>query len=242
MDLTLTATANAGVILDLSGKRFWIDALHTENRGHYSVITPEMMPRIFGDPALRDPDYLLYTHAHQDHFSEETAKKALAAFPDAKLFIGGDRGIPGQHLLSEEEESFREDGVTLRFLHLPHDGKDHPAYPNYAILIETENAVVLDPGDCPVACPTLLQWLKARENAGERPVDLYLLNFPWLSIRRGRAALSEMHAEHVLFFHLPFPEDDVWGYGVQAEKALRDHAEGRDWRLVREPFQEEHFQ
>ncbi len=241
MSIIVHSTANAGIVLDFSGKRFWIDALHDRNTSHYSIVTPEMRERMYEDPALNHPDYLLYTHAHSDHFSRQLAIEAMAKYPDAQLVIEGNKGIDRQIRLRNAVETLELGNVRLECFRLTHAGKGLEGCRNYALYLEADGQSVLAPGDCRVACPELLEWIENREKAGKPPIDLLCLNFPWLALGAGRDAVDLIGAKHALFFHMPFPEDDVFGYGKQVGKILEKTRGDRDWRLVTKPFQREEF-
>ena len=91
-------------------------------------------------------------------------------------------------------------------------------------------------GDCAVASPALAELI------GGECVDLALLNFPWLTLPRGRAAISELiRPRHLLIGHLPFSEDDRWGYRLAARRAMDKLPSVSDIRLLLEPLQKEVF-
>lgn len=83
----------------------------------------------------------------------------------------------------------------------------------------------------------MAEWL------GGRSIDLALLDFPWVTLRRGREFIHRyIRPGHVLVNHLPFQEDEQCNYRSAAEKGaalLRQTVP--DVRLLTEPFQTEAF-
>ena len=236
-EIRVIPVCNAGVILYLQGLCIWVDLLNRENAGGYDVLSEEAFGRLLGEPEFR-PDAILFTHRHADHYSEERLLKAVEAFPEAKVFVGG--GRPSSQCIALPSSA---GSVRLRVLPLPHAGEAYQDVENDALFLESTDGKVLFAGDCPVACPELFYALKALESAENAPsgVDLVFFNFPWLSLGKGRKALSQMAPGHVLFFHLPSWENDLFHYREQAERMLERFGDGRDFRIAGEPFSEEIF-
>ena len=225
-DIRVIPTANAGAVLYLGGLCIWTDVLNEENPEGYEVLPGEMFDRLLQDPAFR-PDAILFTHRHPDHFSEKRLQEALRVYPESFVFIGGSSGVSSS--------------ISLNTLHihvfpLPHEGKAFQGVENDALLLQSPEGTVLIPGDCPVGCPELFEALdKWRAESPEKPsqrLDLALLNFPWLSLGKGRKALSSLDAGQVLFYHLPAGDNDVYGYRAQAERMLERYRKDRGWRIV----------
>ena len=246
-EIRVVPTANAGAILYLGGFCVWTDVLNEANQGGYEVLSDEAFRRILREPAFR-PDAVLFTHRHHDHYSEERVMKAAEAWPDALIYVGG--ASPGG---KELDLTASHGTLRIRTIPLPHDGVRYAEVLNEAFLLLSPAGNVLISGDCPVACPELQGALGmisrkgCAESASDRPekavfpIDLALLNFPWLSLGKGRKAISSLDPDHVLFFHLPAPSEDRFGYRTQAERMLETCQNGRDWRITGRPFEEERF-
>ena len=229
-------TSNAGAVLFLGGLTVWADVLNEENPDGYEVLSEAHFHYLLDDPAFR-PDLILFTHRHPDHYSESRLQKAVSVYPDAQVYVGGG-------LLGQPSEMVCGD-LKVRAIPLPHEGKAYEGEENDALLLTCPEGNVLIPGDCPVGCPQLFESLEKHafsgRKAGNSEIGLALLNFPWLSLGKGRKALLRLLAQHVLFFHLPSPEADVYGYREQAERMLERYKEDRDWRIAGRPFSEERF-
>ncbi|MBP5295674.1 MAG: hypothetical protein J6Y95_08165, partial [Lachnospiraceae bacterium] len=214
-EIRVIPTENAGAVLYLGGLCIWADVLNEENPDSYEVLSEAHFQRLLSEEAFR-PDLILFTHRHPDHFSERRLLETLQAYPETQLFIGG--------TLAGKTEDLQTGALRVTVFPLPHEGKAYIGEENDAFLLCAPEATVLIPGDCPVGCPALFEALDEwRARASETPckrLDLAFLNFPWLSLGKGRKALFSLNPGHVLFCHLPAPSDDVYGYREQAERML----------------------
>ena len=124
-------------------------------------------------------------------------------------------------------------GLELRFFRLPHEGDGVPPAPHYGLLLSDGRFRVLIPGDCTVASTALAEHLRGVE------IDLALLNFPWVTKKRGRVFVEEiLRPRHLFLYHLPFREDESHRYRAATRRACR-FLELPDVRLLSEPLQRE---
>ena len=231
--ITVTLSANAGVCVDIGGKRIWVDALHSKKVPGFSTVSPALLEKLMEAPSFENPDAICYTHCHPDHFSREQTQLALEKWPAAKAFLPQQQ-FDRQELVAGESPEFVLGDVKLRFLRLPHEGAQYAHVIHYGLLILSGQGNVLVTGDCAVAAPQLQQAV-----AGI-PVDVAILDFPWLTLNKGRTALESLQAKNILLNHLPFPEDDANGFLGSAEKAVSRWEQGTA-RLLRQPLQTEVF-
>lgn len=228
----ITLTANAGCAVRLGRSLIFIDALHDKKAEGYSTVTPEMWRTLQGlypeGPAL-----LAFTHAHRDHFSPELVARARQVWPGALTALPEDR-VPGQRLLAAEREALDLPGVRVLFARLPHEGERYRDVAHYGCILEGDGLRVLFPGDCALCAPELARFVR---EAG--PIDVAVMNFPWVTLRRGRAFLAEyIRPKYLLVDHLPFEKDDVNGYRAAALRWAGE-VPGPNVRLLLEPFQRE---
>ena len=227
---SVTLTANAGVILERNGHVIWVDALHTEQIPGFSTVSPTLWNQM--RDTLPPPELLCFTHCHPDHYSFHLASKARTVWPSAK-FILPRRDFDDQILVTGEEVRLSDGRMTLRFLRLPHDGPDYQDVPHYGLLLSDEMSNILIAGDCETASTSLLKWL------GDLSIDLAILNFPWITLRKGRHCLENvLRPRHLLLCHLPFAEDDINGYLNAAFRAAKT-VDLPDVRLLTCPLQRE---
>lgn len=232
---TFTFSANTGGVLRLGPARVWYDALHRRKVPSFSTLSPELLARVEAHPDFAAPDVIFHSHCHNDHCSPALLTAAAARWPRARVFLP-EPLVPDQVLLDREELSFSAGELHLRFRRLPHEGTQYADTPNYGCLLRYGDFRVLLTGDCAVASPALAELI------GGEPVDLALLNFPWLTLPRGRAAISELvRPRHLLIGHLPFDGDDHWGYRRAARRSMEKLPSVPDIRLLLEPLQKEEF-
>ncbi len=196
--MTITLTANAGVILELGGRRIWVDALHDRKTPPFSTVSATLWEKMQEFPA---PDYILYTHCHPDHYSENLTRSAQNRWPSAKI-IAPEGPFFGQMSLTDGD-------LEIRFVPMPHEGEQYKYVVHYGIFLSVSGEKVLISGDCA---------LGAEELAGEE-ADVLILDFPWLTTSKGREFMRKhfQNAEKVLV-HLPFAEDDRFGYRKAAAR------------------------
>jgi len=231
---TITSSANAGIALQLPGMRILVDAFHDTKIPGFSTMSPELCAAILEHPHFSDPDMVFFTHCHGDHYSPEWGAAAKRRWPRTTLILP-QQEFREQLLLCGKEVKFTVNGITFRFLRLIHDGAEYAAIPHYGLLIETAAARILIAGDCEVGNPQLAELLE------KQPVDLAILDFPWITLAKGRAFIKEnLRPRHLLVHHIPFLEDDL---GCFREAAIQSAAlfPEADVRLMLESLQQEHF-
>ena len=229
--IKVTLSANAGVCVDICGKRIWVDALHSKKVPSFSTVSPALLGKLLAAPEFENPDAICYTHCHPDHFSREQTRQALEKWQEAKVFLPQSQ-FPQQMLVEGETWEFSLGEVTLRFLRLPHEGARYADTIHYGLLILSPQGNVLLSGDCAVGAPELLAAV-----AGI-PVDVAILDFPWMTLGKGRTALESLNPGQIILYHLPFPEDDENGFLASAEKAALRWEKG-NVRILHTPLQTE---
>lgn len=231
MEITVTLSANAGVAICWDGHRIWVDALHEHRRQGFSAVDAPLQKRMLKNDAFSDPDLICYTHCHDDHFSRELTQTANTLWPRAKLLLP-ECFFENQILVSGEAFVHREEDLTLRFIRLPHEGAAYAQTVHYGILISASGKNILIPGDCQTASPTLAEVIRNTK------IDLTLLDFPWFTLEKGRTFIRQiMKPAHVLIYHLPFVQDDCFGYRRAAERAVQKES-AMDVSLLYEPLQQ----
>lgn len=230
--IRVTLSANAGVAIEAGGHRIWVDALHETRQPGFSALTPELLRKMAENEAFSNPACICFTHCHPDHYSQRLTLAAKEMWPNAGLFLP-EQVFPGQTLVTGDAFDYIGDGYSLRFLRLPHEGAQYAGVRHYGILLRMGECRMLIPGDCAVDGEVLLKAV------GDAKINLALLNFPWITLARGRAFLRKLAPEHILAYHLPFREDDVSGYRESARRNAEALAKETDIRLLWEPLQTE---
>lgn len=229
----VTLTANSGVLIVCNGIKVCCDAFHDDKAVEFSTVTPEMQQYILQLPAFQNPDMIFFTHNHRDHYTRPAAERACRLSPGA-LLVSPMQELDNSLFLHEDSYRLTLDRAEFSFKKLRHDGKEYIDLPNYGCLMNFDGFRVLILGDCVICNPAIEDWLK------DTPVDLALLNFPWLTLKRGRAFITDfIKPRHVMFYHLPFAGDDIGGYREATAKSLPLLTSPKHARILQEPFQTE---
>ncbi len=229
----LTLSANAGIALQLGSLRLWADALHRRKVPGFSTVTPSLWEALTAHPDFAAPDIIFYTHCHPDHFSRTLTLQAMERWPNAKPILP-QQVFQNQLLLSGRRERLKLPDYTFDFLRLSHEGAQYAHVAHYGCIIQHQGFRVLIPGDCALCAPELAAFL-----AEDGPIDLALLDFPWVTLRKGREFIQKhIRPKTLLVYHLPFLDDDLYGYRKAAVKYAAQ-LESVDVRLLMEPFQQE---
>lgn len=228
-NITVTLSANAGVAIKIGGKRIWVDALHDRKAAGFSTVSRELFQELLEEEPFQTPDAICYTHCHLDHFSKDMTLEVMSRWPQAKVFLPEQR-IPGQILVTDQQDRFVFGDVTLQFLRLPHEGAQYADTVHYGLLILSQEGNILVSGDCAVASPVLTQALRGIA------VDVAILDFPWLTLSRGREFAKQLQAKQIVLYHLPFSEDDLSGYRQSALRSVSRWEQGTA-QLLWQPLQ-----
>lgn len=230
MKVMVTLSANAGVAIHMEEYRIWVDALHTVKQPGFSSVDVSLQKRMLQCDAFQKPDFIVCTHCHPDHYSEPLIRAAKGLWPNSRVLLP-EACIEDQMLIGEREATYKLEDLTLRFLRLPHDGEQYVDCIHYGLLISLRGKTLLIPGDCKTGAEELA------EKIGRTKIDLALLNFPWLTLKRGQAFVKDiMKPGQIILYHLPFAEDDCFGYRDAAKKSAHKD-ECSEVTLLMEPLQ-----
>ena len=229
----VTLSVNAGVSLRLGSMRVWSDALHDRRVVGFSTVTPAIWNVLQAHPDFAAPDLLFFTHCHPDHYSRALTEQVVARNPNVALVLP-EQEFDRQLVLSGPSGHLTLEGLHMDFMRLILEGEQYKEVPHYGCILEYGGFRVLITGDCAVADPQVSAFLNGRH------IDLALVNFPWVTLRKGRHFIEQViRPDHLMVYHLPFPHDDRWGYRDAAVKGAAQVQGVPDVRLLLEPFQRE---
>ena len=232
-EIKVTLSANAGVCVSVDNHNIWVDALHEQKQLSFSAVTPELQNKMLTCKAFFNPEHICFTHCHGDHYSRRLTAVARALWPNGKVYLP-ELEFEDQILPEGDCCTYRAGDLTLQFVRLPHEGEMYRDVKHYGIMISTGSCNILFAGDCEIASPVLAEAIK------NISIDLAVLDFPWATLRKGRAFLVDtLKAKHVLLFHIPFEQDDTQGYRPAAKQAVDSLKNQMDIRLLWEPLQTE---
>lgn len=233
--IKMISTANAGLLIDLGEKKLLIDAFHSEKYELYPTVSPALFRQILASPIFADPDVLLYTHCHPDHFSSWMTEEARRAWPDMTVLLPEPKA--DGTVLTKPVETFRFGELELTLCRLPHESVQYRSVPHYGVLIKYGPVCILDPGDCEIASEKLTDFI------GDTKIDLAILNFPWLALRKGRDFVKNViRPKHMLIHHLPEESEDPLGYRENLKRTLARNFSDCDVRIFGSPLEETVFE
>jgi len=229
----VTLIANAGVMIECNGAKVFSDALHRSKTLNFSTVDEQKQQRLFSDPSFKNADAMIFTHKHPDHYSKTLITKMKEYTPGIELISPIDE-FDDMILLDKPEQRVRTKKFTADFMRLTHSGAEYKNFLHYGFLLDFGGFTVLNTGDGMVADTALFRFL-----AGRR-IDLALMPFPWLTLKSGRNFIEQfIKPRHIMFFHLPFAEDNISCYREFTFKALPLINSPEDVRLLSEPWQTE---
>ena len=231
MEIAVTLSANAGVAICADGCRIWVDAVHQEKQMGFSAVTPQLQRQMLESYAFQNPEHILFTHCHPDHYSHDLTAAATALWPRAKLYLP-EQEFSGQVLICGQEYKATEN-LAFSFIKLPHEGAQYTDVSHYGIILRLRDKNLLLAGDCATASPVLAQALAGQD------IHLAILNFPWITLKKGREFIQNfLPGAELLIHHLPFAQDDVNGFRQAAQRAVQQIPNAR---LLMDSLQTEIF-
>ena len=233
--LSITASVNAGLSVTFpNGARFLIDALPGKKLETFSFLDREKWARLQVHPAFQDPDLIFFSHCHEDHYYAPYAKVLHQKAPQAPLVLP-EQEFPDQFLLERPTVRVNYKGIEIFFFRSVHEGEIFADVPHYGCILEYSGFRILYSGD------SMLGSEELREAIRHRPIDLAIMNFPWVTLGRGRDFIQNViRPQHLLINHIPLAEDDLLHFR-SALKTAAAKLDIPDIRMLLDPFQEEAY-
>lgn len=244
--ITLTLVANAGVLLSWQGTTLLIDGIFGSEGHPFSCPASETLEAMRrGAPPFERLDYLLFTHAHPDHFSPELTLELLRERTVKGVFLPQtrsvresgladflrERRIPSVLLSSETDHAaYRiEPGLTVRaFTTLHLDEKYHHVH-HFCYLLSLGEKHLLFTADVDYIHETLAQ-------VRDVPLRAAFVNPLFFSdLRRRRFFRGELKAETLCVYHIPFSGEDQMHIRPSLANDMVSFPSGQDVRVLSEP-------
>ena len=234
--LHVMLVANAGLLLEYEGTTLLLDGIYGSEEHAFSNFSPETWQKMLaGAPPFQKIDYLLFTHAHPDHFSPEMTLTYLKQRPVKGVFLPDtpevsgltdwlrEAGIPCA-LLSEQTNraAYRvAPDISVRAFRTLHLDKKFEHVRHFCYLLTFGEKHVLFTADVDYTSERLEQIQNLR-------LDAAFINPLFFSVlRRGRFFRGELNTERICVYHVPFAADDC----LEMRKILRRDLE--QWDTVR---------
>lgn len=222
-NIKLTQVVNAGLLIEGSGKKILIDAVHCEKTHEWSTVSNELMDyMIYGSGKFKDINFLLFTHCHKDHFDAEKTFEYMRNNKTEMLIAPklSDIDCNFSGVLKEPDTDYYEIGTVdrgnlkisyLRTKHLAHEkvGIDH-----YAYIVEIDKKVILFLGDADFCKAELALTLK------DICVDVLVAPFIVVNSTLGRKFVGNVNPRILILDHLPVREDDSSRYRGLTDKNI----------------------
>ena len=193
LGLTIMRTANAGVLIEMDGKRILLDGVC------------EPLPPYLGTPqTIRNflvqemPDILAFTHKHPDHYdcNYETLYKEKTL-----RFVYGPESLPFYEI----------DGINLSLIPTRHIGKTDISH---ASLVIKGSSTVWFMGD---ASP-----INLKEMTGYSNPDLLIVPFAYAITPSAWRMAKDAGAKQILLVHMPTKQDDREGLWEMVETVTQN--------------------
>lgn len=204
--ITITLTANAGVMVAYRGLKCLVDGLHAGGGG-YSAVPPEVLGTIYcGAPPFDNISYLFFTHLHPDHFGKAQVARFLEHWPKTEVRLP----VPEGKTLGDAST------VSARLFEMPHTGGEEMLH--NCILFSLGGRRLLFLGDA-VTDPA-----RFSRSLGGAVVDAVVCNPLFLSRPEGRKTLLEgICPRRVIVNHIPFEADDKMRNREVVARAINRH-------------------
>ncbi len=208
MEDTVRLIANAGVLIRFSGMGILVDALHTQPTKKFSTLDYALLRKIVtGREGFSDIGLMLVTHDHIDHNDNAVLLQFIERHQETVVLTPSLSGGEKIQRLGQKRQSFQASNIHVEAARLTHTGEKYKEVENYGFLLEAGGKTLLFLGDSMDDAEGIRQLI------GGRHIDAAFLNFPLVTLARGKRIVREViRPDKVFVFHLPFVQDDREGY------------------------------
>lgn len=218
-------SVNSGLYIRSGGSGILIDGIHRGKGIGFSDMPPELMEDMFQARGLfAELSGLLFTHRHHDHFDRELLCRFLSVRGNPLPAIYGTclelsnvvcKDPPG------EPASFDMGNAAVTAVRTVHDGEIYKNDPHRSFLIHIGGESFFIGGDAAPdnGCADVIK------DASQSGVTAAFINVYQARSPEARDFLRRLRPERLFLYHLPFPEDDMYGHLMMAKWALRNFPE-----------------
>ena len=211
--LRITLLANAGIVLEYNGCTLLLDGIYQDDQHDFSNLPPHAWD------CVSHYDYLLFTHAHPDHFSPELTLHFMKKYsvwgillPDSPAFCRetlfpylNKEQIPYLPLSGDTPHmkiQVKSD-ISIRILPTAHLDRHYQDVPHFCYLITCGGRSILFTGDVDYTTETfsLLN--------GQRLDAVFLNPLFFLMLDTPAYFHGVLNTGMLCVYHVPFPQDDT---------------------------------
>jgi len=215
----ITLIANAGLLLHCRGVTLMLDGIYGREGHPFSNLRPEVWQEMLaGEPPFEQVDYLLFSHAHPDHFSPEMTMEFLKHRQVRGVFAPRCGAVERSGLesylresrtpcvlLSEETDhaSYQiEPGIVVQAFSTRHLDRKFRQVRHFCYLLTFGEKRFFFTADVDYTQETL-------DMVRAVPLRAVFVNPLFFGVlRRGRFFHGELNTERICIYHVPFSEDD----------------------------------
>ncbi len=252
MDSTLRITliANAGLLMTYRGTTLMIDGIYGREGHPFSNLSPEVWREMLGsEDRFQKVDYLLFTHAHPDHFSPEMTGEFLRHRDVKGLFLPQPHTAEEDQLVetlqarktpcvilsdATEHAAYRiEPEITVRAFRTLHLDRKYRDVPHFCYILTFGDKKILLTADVDYTTETL-------GSIQDLPIKAAFVNPLFFNaLCRRKFFKGTLPGQSIFVYHVPFPEDDsMWMLPTLRRSLEAWPPDGRPVTALTEPFQE----
>lgn len=230
--IRILLTANAGILLEVAGVRFLIDALHHSDQYPFSKVPLCLLERMnHGNNSFRNVDFVLFTHNHPDHYSPKLLMDYLQHNCVHRVLLPKqtDGEICEQELAAYLEQAHVPcwrmgllrgqcriyqlmPDVYLTVLGMQHTGRMFADLDCDCILITVKGKQILVTSDCDYENRDHYLALNKVQP------DAVFINPLFFHSKQGRSLLEKWDSRNVILYHVPFENEDEMHLRVLAHR------------------------
>lgn len=211
--LRITLLANAGIVLEYNGCTLLLDGIYQDDPHDFSNLPPHAWD------CVSHYDYLLFTHAHPDHFSPELTLHFLQKYSVRGVLLPASHAFCWETLFPYIEKKqipyLALDGdtppmnirvnsdISIRVLPTAHLDKHYRDVNHFCYLITCGGRSILFTGDVDYTTETF-SCLN-----GQRLDAVFLNPLFFLMLDNPKYFQGRLNTGTLCVYHVPFPQDDT---------------------------------
>jgi len=219
--MKIRLTANAGAFIETDGgAAILIDALHKKGTRYYSGVGEDMLREITdGRGIFSHIDLMLVTHAHPDHYDEQSVLRFAHFHPETAILTP--TGISAGNVvnLASAGGACSVGGLHIRYRRIAHEGPEYAGVVNYGYVVGAGGPALMFLGDGKTDFDAVGGFM------GGETIGTAFLTFPFVTLARGRRIINDIiKPERVVVFHLPSAADDPNGFVASTLRAAERYS------------------